>query len=123
MTARAKLKIKLIKSLTNRKKSLNLCAEYKEGQTPLGGPSEVTLSSSNFFYKNFGKINMQNEGRNWTPIKEVNLIDCAVEYKKMQNLYLDADFDDKMDLALFYKGKAKYYKDLVNAGIEHTVNF
>jgi hypothetical protein len=66
---------------------------------------------------------MQNEGRNWTPIKEVNLIDCAVEYKKMHNLYLDADFDDKMDLALFYKGKAKYYKDLVNAGIEHTVNF
>jgi len=37
MTARAKFKIKLIKSLTNGKKSLNLCAEYKEGQTPLGG--------------------------------------------------------------------------------------
>jgi len=37
MTARAKFKKKLIKSLTNGKKSLNLCAEYKEGQTPLGG--------------------------------------------------------------------------------------
>ena len=39
-------------------------------------------------------------GRNWTPLKEVSLIDCATEYKKMKNLYLDADFDDKMESAL-----------------------
>jgi len=41
----------------------------------------------------------------------------------MKNLYLDADFDDKMELALFYKGKADYYKALFDEGIEHTVNF
>ena len=62
-------------------------------------------------------------GRNWTPLKEVSLIDCYTEYKKMLNLHLDADFDDKMELALFYKGKADYYKTLFDEGIEHTVNF
>jgi len=62
-------------------------------------------------------------GRNWTPLKEVSLIDCYTEYKKMLNLHLDADFDDKMELALFYKGKAEHYKTLFDEGIEHTVNF
>ena len=32
-------------------------------------------------------------------------------------------FDDKMELALFYKGKAEHYKTLFDEGIEHTVNF
>ena len=62
-------------------------------------------------------------GRDWTPLKEVSLIDCYTEYKKMLNLHLDADFDDKMELALFYKGKAEHYKVLFDEGIEHTVNF
>ena len=62
-------------------------------------------------------------GRDWTPLKEVSLIDCYTEYKKMKNLHLDADFNDKMELALFYKGKADYYKTLFDEGIEHTVNF
>ncbi len=62
-------------------------------------------------------------GRDWTPLKEVSLIDCYTEYKKMLNLHLDADFDDKMELALFYKGKAEHYKALFDEGIEHTVNF
>ena len=63
------------------------------------------------------------KGRDWTPLKEVSLIDCYTEYKKMLNLHLDADFDDKMELALFYKGKAEHYKTLFDEGIEHTVNF
>ena len=62
-------------------------------------------------------------GRDWTPLKEVSLINCYTEYKKMLNLHLDADFDDKMELALFYKGKAEHYKTLFDEGIEHTVNF
>ena len=62
-------------------------------------------------------------GRDWTPLKEVSLIDCYTEYKKMLNLHLDADFDDKMELAIFYKGKAEHYKTLFDEGIEHTVNF
>lgn len=62
-------------------------------------------------------------GRNWTPLHSVRVLDCYTEYKKMKNLYLDADFDDKMELALFYKGKADYYKALYDKGIEHTVNF
>ena len=66
---------------------------------------------------------MNKEGRDWKPLKEVSLIDCYTEYKKMLNLYRDADFDDKMDLALFYKGKAEHYKNLFDEGIEHTVNF
>ena len=64
-----------------------------------------------------------NKGRDWTPLKEVSLIDCYTEYKKMLNLHLDADFDDKMELALFYKGKAEHYKTLFDEGIKHTVNF
>jgi len=63
------------------------------------------------------------KGRNWTPLHSVRVLDCYTEYKKMKNLYLDADFDDKMELALFYKGKADYYKALNDKGIEHTVNF
>lgn len=63
------------------------------------------------------------KGRNWTPLHSVRVLDCYTEYKKMKNLYLDADFDDKMELALFYKGKADYYKALYEQGIEHTVNF
>lgn len=66
---------------------------------------------------------MNKEGRDWTPLKEVSLIDCYTEYKKMLNLHLDADFDDKMELAIFYKGKAEHYKTLFDEGIEHTVNF
>ena len=62
-------------------------------------------------------------GRDWTPLKEVSLIDCYTECKKMLNLHLDADFDDKMELAIFYKGKAEHYKTLFDEGIEHTVNF
>ena len=60
---------------------------------------------------------MQNEGRNWTPIKEVNLIDCAMEYKKMQNLYLDADFDDKIDLVYSIKVKLNITKTLLTQGL------
>jgi len=63
------------------------------------------------------------KGRNWTPLHSVRVLDCYTEYKKMLNLHLDADFDDKMELALFYKGKADYYKALHDKGIEHTVNF
>ena len=63
------------------------------------------------------------KGRNWTPLHSVRVLDCYTEYKKMKNLYLDADFDDKMELALFYKGKAEHYKALFDEGIEHTVNF
>ena len=66
---------------------------------------------------------MNKEGRDWTPLKEVSLIDCYTEYKKMLNLYQDADFDDKTDLALFYKSKAEQYKNLFDEGVEHTVNF
>ena len=66
---------------------------------------------------------MNKEGRDWKPLKEVSLIDCYTEYKKMLNLYRDADFDDKMDLALFYKSKAEQYKNLFDEGVEHTVNF
>ena len=67
---------------------------------------------------------MANEnGRNWTPLHSVRVLDCYTEYKRMKNLYLDADFDDKIELALFYKGKADYYKALYDKGIEHTVNF
>ncbi len=62
-------------------------------------------------------------GRDWTPLKEVSLIDCYTEYKKMKNLHLDADFDDKMELALFYKGKAEHYKTLFVEVIVHTRNF
>ena len=62
-------------------------------------------------------------GRNWKPLHSVRVLDCYTEYKKMKNLHLDADFDDKMELALFYKGKAEHYKTLFDEGIEHTVNF
>lgn len=60
-------------------------------------------------------------GRNW----EVNhqLIDCAIEYKRLYNLYLDADFEDRLDDARFYKSKAEHFKSLVDRGIEFEPQF
>ena len=64
-----------------------------------------------------------NSGRDWTPLKEVLLIDTAVELKRVTRLYQDADFEDNHRLARLYKGKAEQLKALVDAGVEYTVNF
>ena len=60
-------------------------------------------------------------GRNWE-VKH-KLLDCAVEYKRLHNLYLDADFEDRLSDALFYKGKAEHFKSLVDRGIEFEPQF
>ena len=83
--------------------------------TKIMKPSDPTLT------KNFS-IDTSN-GRNWTPLAEVILIDCAMELKKVNNLYYDADFDGNIELSSFYKNKAKNLKALVDEGVEHTVNF
>jgi hypothetical protein len=57
------------------------------------------------------------------PIDEVVMVDCAMQVKKFYNLYLDADFDDKLDLALFYKSKMEHFQSLVDQGVEHEPNF
>jgi len=64
-----------------------------------------------------------NSGRDWTPLKEVLLIDTAVELKRVTRLYQDADFDDNHRLARRYRGQAEHLQALVDAGIEFTVNF
>tara|TARA_B110000211_G_C13810166_1_gene434533 strand:- start:43 stop:240 length:198 start_codon:yes stop_codon:yes gene_type:complete len=64
-------------------------------------------------------INMT--GRNWEVGHE--LVDCAMEHKKLHNLYLDADFEDRHDDALFYKSKAEHFKSLVDKGIEYEPKF
>jgi len=56
-------------------------------------------------------------------IDEVVMVDCAMQVKKFYNLYLDADFDDKLDLALFYKYKMEHFQSLVDQGVEHEPNF
>ena len=56
-------------------------------------------------------------------IDEVGMVDCAMQVKKFYNLYLDADFDDKLDLALFYKSKMEHFQSLVYQGVEHEPNF
>jgi|TARA_R110001592_G_scaffold251604_1_gene514303 hypothetical protein len=56
-------------------------------------------------------------------IDEVVMVDCAMQVKKFYNLYLDADFDDKLDLALFYKSKMEHFQSLVDQGVEHEPNF
>jgi|TARA_R110002050_G_scaffold49110_5_gene114342 hypothetical protein len=56
------------------------------------------------------------KGRNWEVGHE--LLDCAMEYKKLYSLYLDADFEDRLSDALFYKSKAEHFKSLVDKGIE-----
>ena len=56
-------------------------------------------------------------------IDEVGMVDCAMQVKKFYNLYLDADFDDKLDLALFYKSKMEHFQSLVDQGVEHEPNF
>ena len=66
---------------------------------------------------------LTDQGRNWIPLKEVLLIDCAVELRNMQNRYFDADFEGNIEEAKFYKNKAKEYQKLVDNGVEHTVNF
>ena len=60
-------------------------------------------------------------GRNW----EVGhaLLDCAMEHKRLYNLYLDADFEDRLSDALFYKSKAEHFKSLVDKGVEHEPQF
>ena len=83
--------------------------------TKIMKPSDPTLT------KKFS-IDTSN-GRNWTPSAKVILIDCAMELKKVNNLYYDADFDGNIELASFYKNKAKNLKALVDEGVEHTVNF
>ena len=64
-----------------------------------------------------------NSGRDWTPLKEVQLIDTAVELKRVTRLYQDADFDDNLDLARVYRRKLKHLQTLVDQGVELTVNF
>ena len=64
-----------------------------------------------------------NSGRDWTPLKEVQLIDTAVELRKVTRLYQDADFDDNLDLARVYRRKLKHLQTLVDQGVELTVNF
>ena len=56
-------------------------------------------------------------------IDEVVMVDCAMQVKKFYNLYLDADFDDKLDLALFYKSKMEHFQSRVDQGVEHEPNF
>ena len=56
-------------------------------------------------------------------MKEVQLIDTAVELRKVTRLYQDADFDDNHRLARRYKGQAEHLQALVDAGVEFTVNF
>jgi|TARA_R110002012_G_scaffold218443_2_gene389775 hypothetical protein len=62
-------------------------------------------------------------GRDWTPLKEIMLVDTAVELKRVVRLYQDADFEDNHRLARRYKGQAEHLQALVDAGVEFTVNF
>ena len=64
-----------------------------------------------------------NSGRDWTPLKEVQLIDTAVELRKVTRLYQDADFDGNLDLARVYRRKLKHLQTLFDDGVELTVNF
>ena len=56
-------------------------------------------------------------------MKEVQLIDTAVELRKVTRLYQDADFDDNLDLARVYRRKLKHLQTLFDDGVELTVNF
>ena len=51
------------------------------------------------------------------------MVDCAMEVKKLYNLYLDADFEDDTKLALYYKSKMQHFKKLVDDGVEFQPNF
>ena len=57
------------------------------------------------------------------PIPEVKMADCLIESQRFHNLYLDADFEDKIDLASFYKLKMEHFKTLVNEDVEYEPNF
>ena len=66
---------------------------------------------------------MRNRGRDWTPLREVQLIDTSVELRKVTRLYQDAYFEDNHRLAKYYQGKAEHLQALVDDGVEFTVNF
>ena len=51
------------------------------------------------------------------------MVDCAMEVKKLYNLYLDADFEDDTKLALYYKSKMQHFQKLVDDGVEFQPNF
>ena len=62
-------------------------------------------------------------GRDWSPLKEIKLIDTAVELKRVTRLYQDADFEDNHRLVIVYGRKARHLQTLVDSGVEYTVNF
>jgi hypothetical protein len=66
---------------------------------------------------------MSNIGRDWTPLKEVQVVETAVELRKMTRLYQDADFEENIPLARVYRRRVKHLQALVDAGVEVTVNF
>ena len=52
-------------------------------------------------------------GRDWSPLKEIKLIDTAVELKRVTRLYQDADFEDNHRLVTVYGRKARHLQTLV----------
>ena len=66
---------------------------------------------------------MSNIGRDWTPLKEVQVVETAVELRKMTRLYQDADFEENIPLTRVYRRRVKHLQALVDAGVEVTVNF
>lgn len=66
---------------------------------------------------------MSMQGRDWKCLDEVEMVDCAMEVKRLHNLYLDADFEDDVTLALYYKSKMQHFQKLVDDGVEFQPNF
>jgi len=56
-------------------------------------------------------------------LKEVQVVETAVELRKMTRLYQDADFEENIPLASVYRRRVKHLQALVDAGVEVTVNF
>lgn len=56
-------------------------------------------------------------------MKEVQVVETAVELRKMTRLYQDADFEENIPLARVYRRRVKHLQALVDAGVEVTVNF
>ena len=66
---------------------------------------------------------MSLQGRDWKCLDEVEMVDCAMEVKRLHNLYLDADFEDDVTLALYYKSKMQHFQKLVDDGVAFQPNF
>jgi hypothetical protein len=56
-------------------------------------------------------------------IREIEFFDCAIQLRRVRRLQQDAEFEDKTELAEFYKTRVEHFQSLLDQGVEYEPNF